>query len=136
MTFASDADREATVERLRVAYEEGRLTRGELDERVDGAYRARTHDELVVLERGLPAAVAAAGPPAAAGTGYPAGQVAAAVLLTLLVPFGDVAAVVIALAMRGSAATPAQRRQLTWWALGSGALVVAKLLVLLLVVGV
>jgi len=43
---ASDADREATVERLRVAAIEGRLDADELDERLTAAYRARLCAEL------------------------------------------------------------------------------------------
>jgi hypothetical protein len=43
---ASDADREATVERLRFAAVEGRLDADELDERLAAAYRARLCSEL------------------------------------------------------------------------------------------
>ena len=43
---ASDADREATVERLRVAAEEGRIDHEELDERLSAAYAARYCAEL------------------------------------------------------------------------------------------
>jgi hypothetical protein len=39
---ASDAEREATVERLREATAEGRLTFGELTERTGAAYTATT----------------------------------------------------------------------------------------------
>jgi hypothetical protein len=43
---ASDADREATVERLRVAAAEGRLDTDEFDERLTAAYSARWCAEL------------------------------------------------------------------------------------------
>jgi len=46
---ASDADREAAVERLRVAAIEGRLDPAELDERMSAAYGARWCSELKQL---------------------------------------------------------------------------------------
>ena len=51
---ASDAEREATVERLREATAEGRLTFGELTERTGAAYTATTRGELVPLTADLP----------------------------------------------------------------------------------
>jgi len=48
---ASDADREATAERLRTAALEGRLDPGELDARMTAAYSARWCSELVRLTR-------------------------------------------------------------------------------------
>lgn len=51
---ASDAERERIAEALRVAVAEGRLTMEEFDERLDAAYRARTHAELEPLVRDLP----------------------------------------------------------------------------------
>jgi Domain of unknown function (DUF1707)/Cell wall-active antibiotics response 4TMS YvqF len=56
MTRASDAEREATVQRLRAAAEEGRLDVEELTGRLDGAYAARTRAELDALTEDLPAA--------------------------------------------------------------------------------
>jgi hypothetical protein len=66
MTRASDAEREATVQRLQTAGAEGRLTVEELTERIDAAYRAQTRAELEPLVADLPAApaTAAATPPA------------------------------------------------------------------------
>jgi len=55
MTRASDAEREATVTRLREAAAEGRLTVEELTERIDAAYAASTLDELEPLTADLPA---------------------------------------------------------------------------------
>lgn len=43
---AADQDREKTVEILQHAYVEGRLDSGELDERTDSAFHARTIGEL------------------------------------------------------------------------------------------
>ncbi|RAY11672.1 DUF1707 and DUF2154 domain-containing protein [Actinomadura craniellae] len=51
---ASDAEREATVERLRVASVEGRLTLGELTERTEAAYAAATRGELARITADLP----------------------------------------------------------------------------------
>jgi hypothetical protein len=64
---ASDAEREAVVERLRVATTEGRLTLGELTERTGAAYTATTRGELVPITADLPddpASPAAPAPPA------------------------------------------------------------------------
>jgi Domain of unknown function (DUF1707)/Cell wall-active antibiotics response 4TMS YvqF len=52
---ASDAEREAAVERLRVAATEGRLTFGELTERTEAAYTATTRGDLVPITADLPA---------------------------------------------------------------------------------
>lgn len=52
---ASDSDRQAVVDRLRRALDEGRLTLLEWDERVALAYRAATHAELERLAADLPA---------------------------------------------------------------------------------
>ncbi|MFJ9953280.1 DUF1707 domain-containing protein [Kitasatospora sp. NPDC091207] len=46
---AGDADREAVAEQLRVAAGEGRIDLGELEERLDRAFAARTYPELDVL---------------------------------------------------------------------------------------
>jgi hypothetical protein len=59
---ASDAEREAAVERLRVATTEGRLTLTELTERTEAAYTATTRGELVRITADLPAAAATAAP--------------------------------------------------------------------------
>ncbi|WP_351232884.1 DUF1707 domain-containing protein [Streptomyces sp. NPDC002133] len=52
---ASDAERERIAERLREAVAEGRLDMEEFEERLDSAYKARTHGELEPLVRDLPA---------------------------------------------------------------------------------
>ncbi|MEV0244650.1 DUF1707 domain-containing protein [Streptomyces sp. NPDC050674] len=51
---ASHADRDRTVEVLRVAAGDGRLTLEELDERLEAALSARTVGELAVLTADLP----------------------------------------------------------------------------------
>jgi hypothetical protein len=53
---ASHADRDRTVELLRIAGGDGRLTADELDERVEAALEARTLGELERLTLDLPAA--------------------------------------------------------------------------------
>jgi uncharacterized protein DUF1707/2TM domain-containing protein len=52
---AADADRERTAERLRNAAAEGRLSAGELEERVGAALEAQTYAELDALVADLPA---------------------------------------------------------------------------------
>jgi hypothetical protein len=51
---AADADRDRTVERLRLAASEGRLDNDELEDRVSRALAARTHGELDTLLSDLP----------------------------------------------------------------------------------
>jgi hypothetical protein len=55
---ASDAEREQVSRQLSEHAAAGRLTAEELDERLDAAYAARTHDDLARLLEDLP------GPPA------------------------------------------------------------------------
>ncbi|MFG1709996.1 DUF1707 domain-containing protein [Nonomuraea sp. M3C6] len=64
---ASDYDRERVAEMLRVAVTEGRITLEELDERVDGAYTARTLGDLDDVIADLPRSdvLSPAGPTAA-----------------------------------------------------------------------
>ncbi len=63
--LASDAERERSIELLRVAVSEGRLTLEEFSQRVDLAHAARTDQELATLARDLPSDPAASVPPAA-----------------------------------------------------------------------
>jgi hypothetical protein len=58
---ASDAEREEVSRQLSAHAAAGRLTPEELDERLDAAYAARTHGELVRLLEDLPAAPAPPG---------------------------------------------------------------------------
>jgi hypothetical protein len=59
---ASDQERDVTVQRLQVAFAEGRLDDAEFDERMRTALGARTHGELDRLLRDLPAATAPLAP--------------------------------------------------------------------------
>lgn len=70
---ASDDDRQQVVDRLRTAFEDGRLKLEELTERVARAYQAVTYGELAELHADLPAASPAAEPrPARASAASPA----------------------------------------------------------------
>lgn len=60
---ASDADREATVQRLQAAFAEGRLDLAELDERTKDVYAARTLGELKKFTVDLPQSGSAAPAP-------------------------------------------------------------------------
>jgi hypothetical protein len=51
---ASNAEREAVLQRLLRALEDGRITPEEFEERSTAAYAARTHGELAALTRDLP----------------------------------------------------------------------------------
>ena len=53
---ASDADRDRMVERLNIAYSEGRLSKDEHDGRLESALSARTYADLDQLVTDLPAA--------------------------------------------------------------------------------
>ncbi|MEV0158728.1 cell wall-active antibiotic response 4TMS protein YvqF [Nonomuraea fuscirosea] len=66
---ASDAEREAVVEQLRVASVEGRLSLVELTDRTEAAYTATTHAELAMLTQDLPAGGTRAPVPAAPAEG-------------------------------------------------------------------
>lgn len=75
---AADADRQATVDRLRGALDEGRLKMEEYLERMEQAYQAVTYGELAELCRDLPEAAVqprqpAAGAPAPAAAARPPG---------------------------------------------------------------
>ena len=65
---ASDVDREHATARLREHFAAGRLTSGELDERISAALTAKTYGELRQLMADLPAPAA----PRAAQRPYPA----------------------------------------------------------------
>ncbi|MFD9222873.1 DUF1707 domain-containing protein [Streptomyces sp. NPDC060064] len=70
---ASDSERERVAERLREAVAEGRLDMEEFEQRLDAAYRARTHGELEPLVSDLPVGglpvVGTAPSPVATGSG-------------------------------------------------------------------
>lgn len=64
---ASDADRERTIDVLKAAFAEGRLTKDEYDERLDTVYASRTYAELAALTADLPVGPHPAPLPATAG---------------------------------------------------------------------
>jgi hypothetical protein len=59
----SRAEREQAIDTLKVAYVQGRLTKDELDERLDRALAPLTHAELAALTGDLPDGLATAGRP-------------------------------------------------------------------------
>jgi len=59
---ASDDDRQQVVDRLRAAFEDGRLRMEEFTERMGSAYQAVTYADLAKLHADLPAASPKAGP--------------------------------------------------------------------------
>ncbi|RPK56490.1 hypothetical protein EES42_40710 [Streptomyces sp. ADI95-17] len=63
---ASDSERERVAETLREAVAEGRLEMAEFEQRLEAAYKARTHGELEPLVRDLPAPGVAVAPVGAA----------------------------------------------------------------------
>jgi len=68
---ASDAERDATVERLSAATGDGRLTLEEFSQRMERATAARTRADLDRLAADLPADAAAAGSAVTSGTSAP-----------------------------------------------------------------
>ncbi len=54
--LVSDADRDVVVKQLEAGYVEGRLTLGELDQRIGRALESRTEGDLSVAVLGLPVA--------------------------------------------------------------------------------
>jgi hypothetical protein len=62
---AADSDRERVAQALHTAMAEGRLTVGELDERLQAVYAAKTFGDLVPLTADLPAHTAQVAPAAA-----------------------------------------------------------------------
>ena len=64
---ASDADRDATAQRLATALSEGRLDLAEYDHRLNAALAATTIGDLVPITADLPAPGGAAGPAADSG---------------------------------------------------------------------
>jgi hypothetical protein len=60
---ASDTERERVAETLRAHAAAGRLDADELEQRLDGAFKARTRADLVPLVADLPPAPAPAPPP-------------------------------------------------------------------------
>lgn len=104
MLRASDADRDAVIERLRAATAEGRLDAEELDERLDAALRARTYGELERLVADLPMSDALPWRRRRAQV-VPAARSTLAAAFPILVTAAVVTAVVVAVAVAAA-----------WWA--------------------
>lgn len=84
---ASDDDRQQVVDRLRAAFEDGRLKMEELTERVGLAYQAVTYGDLAKLHADLPPADPEAGPrPAPASVASPVVVAKRSVLADLPAP--------------------------------------------------
>lgn len=60
---ASHADREQTIDTLKAAFVQGRLTKDEFDTRIGQAFTSRTYAELAAVSAGIPAGPAAAQSP-------------------------------------------------------------------------
>ena len=63
---ASDADREQVIDTLKVAFIQGRLTKGELDVELGQALAARTYAQLAAVIADIPARSSVAQPPKSA----------------------------------------------------------------------
>jgi hypothetical protein len=72
---ASDADRERVVDALKVAFVQGRLSKGELARRAGQALESRTYADLAGATAGIPAEPAATAPPRQPASPVPAGAV-------------------------------------------------------------
>jgi len=59
---SSHADREQTIDSLKIAFVQGRLTKDEFDARIGEALAARTYAELAMVTADLPAGLAGARP--------------------------------------------------------------------------
>ena len=60
---ASHADREQTIDALKTAFVQGRLTKDELDARIGQTFGARTYAELATVTADIPAGLAPRKPP-------------------------------------------------------------------------
>ena len=90
---ASHADRERTIEALKDAFAQGRLTKDELDARAGQVLASRTYADLAAVTADIPAGPAAAGPVPAGPPGTPARTLAKAARragLCILVAFAVV----------------------------------------------
>jgi hypothetical protein len=94
---ASDADRDAVAERLRLAAVEGRLEPDELEERLHEALRARTYGDLRRLLTDLPSTPMAW--ERRRVEARPAARIAVAVVMRVLVTLAVVAIVVTVAAL-------------------------------------
>jgi hypothetical protein len=107
--LAATADRERTMDVLKAAYAEGRLTKGEFDQRTARVLAARTYADLHALVADLPAGPGGPLAPAPYQAGYyqpltirKTNGLAVGALVCGIVPvFGGIPAVILGHAARG-----------------------------------
>jgi hypothetical protein len=92
---AADADRDRVVERLNIAYSEGRLSRDEHDGRLANALSARTHADLDQLVTDLPATRATAVTPVATTNGLAVASLACGLAPFIFGPPAAIPAIVL-----------------------------------------
>jgi hypothetical protein len=135
-TLASNADREQVVARLAEAHVEGRLTVEELDHLTGEAHAARTLRDLDLVCDNLPG-VQVARPPRAevdARGPYSGGQIAGMTALTVVVPFGRLVGLIIALSLLRDERQPQRRRMLQTWAYACAAVLAIEIVAVLVFV--
>ena len=91
---AADADRDRVVERLNMAYSEGRLSKDEYDGRLENALSARTYADLDQLVTDLPAARATAVTPVARTNGLAIASLACGLAQFVFGPLTAIPAIV------------------------------------------
>ena len=91
---AADADRDGVVERLNIAYSEGRLSKDEHDGRLENALSARTYADLDQIVTDLPAAHAAVVAPVARTNGLAIASLACALVQFVFGPLATIPAIV------------------------------------------
>ena len=92
---AADADRDGIVERLNMAYSEGRLSKDEYDGRLDNALSARTYADLDQLVTDLPVARATAVTPVAGTNGLAIASLACGLAQLVFGPVVAIPAIVL-----------------------------------------
>jgi len=97
---AADADRERVVERLNIAYSEGRLSKDEHDGRLENALSARTYADLDQLVTDLPATRATAVTPVAKTSGLALASLACGLAQFIFGPPAAIPAIVLGHAAR------------------------------------
>ena len=91
---ACDADRDRVVELLNVAYSEGRLSRGEHDNRLESALSARTYADLDQIVTDLPEARADVAPRASMINGLAIASLACGLAQFVFGPLATIPAIV------------------------------------------
>ncbi|HWE91981.1 MAG TPA: DUF1707 and DUF4190 domain-containing protein [Pseudonocardiaceae bacterium] len=127
---ASDADRQSVADRLRAAFDEGRLPMAEYNDRLQRAYLADTHGELAHLcadlpkpPRAMPAFQPLAAPPSTSGLAVAALVLGILALLGFWIPFLDLALGVTAVVLAWFGVRQARRPDRKGTGLAIGGLV-------------